>query len=144
MPYSTVLYERISELLPHAPYKRMFGGVVFFGRGHMLVGVFGEGMMVRVGADAFDEALAQAGVRPLASQRANMNPDIPAEQRLLRLHRKRIETCNSQLEKMGVARLHTRIVAGVSLKIAASLCALSVSKYRLTSNQSCFIINIIT
>jgi hypothetical protein len=72
MPYSTVLYERISELLPHAPHKRMFGGVVFFGRGHMLVGVFGEGMMGRVGPDAADEAWAQAGVRPLASQPKRM------------------------------------------------------------------------
>jgi len=46
------------------------------------------------------------------------------------MHRKRIETSNSQLEKMGVARLHTRIVAGTALKIAASLCALSVSNHR--------------
>jgi hypothetical protein len=73
---------------------------------------------------------ARYGVTMIAIQRANMNPNTPAEQQLLRMHRKRIETCNSQLEKMGVARLHTRIVAGVSLKIAASLCALSVSNYR--------------
>jgi IS5 family transposase len=72
---------------------------------------------------------ARYGVTMIAIQRANMNPNTPAEQQLLRMHRKRIETCNSQLEKMGVARLHTRIVAGVSLKIAASLCALSVSNH---------------
>jgi hypothetical protein len=73
---------------------------------------------------------ARYGVTMSAIQRANMNPNTPAEQRLLRMHRKRIETCNSQLEKMGVARLHTRIVAGTTLKIAASLCALSVSNHR--------------
>jgi hypothetical protein len=73
---------------------------------------------------------ARYGVTMSAIQRANMNPNTPAEQQLLRLHRKRIETCTSQLEKMGVARLHTRIVAGTALKIAASLCALSVSNHR--------------
>lgn len=73
---------------------------------------------------------ARYGVTMISIQRANMNPNTPAEQQLLRMHRKRIETCNSQLEKMGVARLHTRIIAGTALKIAASLCALSVSNHR--------------
>lgn len=45
------------------------------------------------------------------------------------VHRKRIETYHGQLEKMAVARLLTRLVAGVSLKIAAPLCALSVTNY---------------
>jgi hypothetical protein len=67
--------------------------------------------------------------------RANMKPNTPAEQRLLRMHRKRSETCNSQLEKMGVARLHARLSAGVSFKIVTSLCALSVTNYCETSNQ---------
>jgi IS5 family transposase len=70
---------------------------------------------------------ARSSVTMIAIHRTNMKPNIPAEQRLLRIHRKRIETCNSQLEKMGVARLHARLTAGVSLKIAASLCALSVT-----------------
>ena len=72
---------------------------------------------------------ARYGVTMIAIHRANMQPNTPAEQRLLRMHRKRIETCNSQLEKMGVARLHARLTAGASLKIAASLCALSVSNH---------------
>ena len=72
---------------------------------------------------------ARYGVTMIAIHRANMKPNTPAEQRLLRTHRKRIETCNSQLEKMGVARLHARLTAGVTLKIAASLCALSVTNY---------------
>jgi hypothetical protein len=53
MPYSQSLFERIRDLLPHAPTKRMFGGIVFFERGMMKVGVFGDAMMVRVGAEAF-------------------------------------------------------------------------------------------
>ena len=69
---------------------------------------------------------ARYGVTMIAIHRANMQPNTPAEQRLFRMHRKRIETCNRQLEKMGVARIHARLTAGVSLKIAASLCALSV------------------
>ena len=72
---------------------------------------------------------ARYGVTMIAIHRANMTPNTPAEQRLLRMHRKRIETFNSQLEKMGVARLHTRLSAGVSLNIVASLCALSVSNH---------------
>jgi IS5 family transposase len=72
---------------------------------------------------------ARYGVTMIAIHRTNMRPNTPAEQRLLRTHRKRIETCNSQLEKMGVARIHARLTTGVSLKIAASLCALSVSNY---------------
>ncbi len=69
------------------------------------------------------------GVTMIATHRANMQPNTPAEQCILRMHRKCIETCNSQLEKMGMARIHARLTAGVSLKIAASLCALSVSNH---------------
>jgi hypothetical protein len=72
---------------------------------------------------------ARYGVTMIAIHRANMQPNTPAEQRLFRMHRKRIETCNRQREKMGVARIHARLTAGVSLKIAASLCELSVSNH---------------
>jgi IS5 family transposase len=78
---------------------------------------------------------ARYGITMIAIHRANKQPNTPAEQRLLRMHRKRIETCNRQLEKMGVARIHARLTAGVSLKIVASLCALSVSNHGSTSNQ---------
>jgi hypothetical protein len=54
----------------------------------------------------------------IAVHRANMHPNTPAEQRLRRMC---IETCNSQLEKMGVVRIYARLTAGVSLKIATSL-----------------------
>jgi TfoX/Sxy family transcriptional regulator of competence genes len=72
MPYSQSLFERIRDLLPHAPTKRMFGGIVFFERGMMKVGVFGDAMMVRVGAEAFAATLAEPGVRPLAKKPERM------------------------------------------------------------------------
>lgn len=58
----------------------------------------------------------------IAIHRANMHPKTPAEQRLLRMKRKHIKICNCQLEKMGVAQIHAQLSAGISLKIAASLC----------------------
>ena len=68
MAYSNALVERLSEFLPthHYPATRMFGGVVFFARGHMLVGVFNRGLMVRV-SSADGAAYLQSGVaQPLA------------------------------------------------------------------------------
>lgn len=70
MAYSTALYERLCELLPPSmyPVKRMFGGVVFFRRGHMLVGVFRGGLMVRVSAEDGARYLMSEGIVPLASK----------------------------------------------------------------------------
>lgn len=70
------------------------------------------------------------GVTMIAIQRANMPPNTPAEQQILRMHCKRIETSNTHLLELAIAGLNARITAGVSLKIAALLCALSVSNYR--------------
>jgi hypothetical protein len=53
---------------------------------------------------------ARYGVTMIALHRANMQPNTPAEQRLLHMHRKRIEACNRQLEKMGRAH-HPRVGA---------------------------------
>ena len=68
MAYSNALVERLLEFFPahNHPAKRMFGGVVFFARGHMLVGVFSRGLMVRVSV-ADGAAYLQSGVaQPLA------------------------------------------------------------------------------
>jgi len=46
------------------------------------------------------------------------------------MHHKRIGTCNSQLEKVGVTRLIARIDTGVSLKFDASLYTLCMSNQR--------------
>lgn len=43
--------------------RKMFGGLAFMVGGHMTVGVLGDELMVRVGKDAFEEALAQSHAR---------------------------------------------------------------------------------
>jgi TfoX/Sxy family transcriptional regulator of competence genes len=42
----------------------MFGGLAFLHGGNMAVGVIGDELMVRVGPDATDAALARPGTRP--------------------------------------------------------------------------------
>lgn len=58
--YDLELAERVRELLaPDADVseRKMFGGLAFSRRGHMAVVVSGQGgLMLRVGADAADEA----------------------------------------------------------------------------------------
>ena len=46
---------------------------------------------------------------------------------VLRQVRHTIETLNSQLESMGVERLHARTILGMELKVHASLIALAVT-----------------
>jgi hypothetical protein len=41
----------------------MFGGIAFLVDGNMAVGVSGDSLMVRVGKDAHDEAVARPGAR---------------------------------------------------------------------------------
>ena len=41
-----------------ASERKMFGSLVFMVNGHMTCGVDGEGLMLRVGADRYEEALA--------------------------------------------------------------------------------------
>ncbi|WP_370409585.1 TfoX/Sxy family protein [Streptomyces fradiae] len=43
--------------------KRMFGGLAFLHAGNMTVGVIGDDLMVRVGPEATDAALARPGAR---------------------------------------------------------------------------------
>jgi TfoX/Sxy family transcriptional regulator of competence genes len=45
--------------------RKMFGGVAFMDRGHMFVGIAGDDLMVRVGPDAYDDALARPNARPM-------------------------------------------------------------------------------
>lgn len=60
----------------------------------------------------------------LPKRRKNMIQDVPEHQALLRRFRPVIETVYSQLEKMGVQRLHARTNLGLFLKLYASLLAL--------------------
>jgi TfoX/Sxy family transcriptional regulator of competence genes len=45
--------------------RKMFGGLAFLVRGHMCCGIVGSDLMVRVGPDGFEDALAEAHVRPM-------------------------------------------------------------------------------
>ena len=66
MAYDEALCERIRERLADLPGvtdKRMFGGVAFLTDGNMTVGVTGDDLLVRVGPEATDTALARPGAR---------------------------------------------------------------------------------
>ncbi|MGW1496751.1 TfoX/Sxy family protein [Streptomyces sp. NPDC002402] len=66
MAYDEGLAERIRERLstdPAITEKRMFGGLAFLHHGNMAVGVTGDELMVRVGPDGTDAALARPGAR---------------------------------------------------------------------------------
>ncbi len=57
---------RVREQLgprPDLTEKKMFGGLAFMTSGNMLVGVIREDLIVRVGPEAMDDALAQPGAR---------------------------------------------------------------------------------
>lgn len=66
MAFDEVLAERIRAALSRVDAvteRKMFGGIAFMCSGNMAVGVIGAEMMVRVGAEAHDEALARPHVR---------------------------------------------------------------------------------
>lgn len=67
----------------------------------------------------------QGGVRLVAKHKANMKPNTFQDYYDLREYRPRIETANSQLEKMGFERLYARTPAGFAIKVHASLLALA-------------------
>lgn len=48
---------------PGVTERRMFGGIGFMVDGNMAVGVSGDELMVRVGRDAHEAAVAEPGVR---------------------------------------------------------------------------------
>ena len=64
-------------------------------------------------------------VRLVPKQRRNMTGNTVEDAALITAHRSRIETVNSQLEKMGLQRLHARTNPGFALKVLASLLALT-------------------
>ncbi|MFG3410490.1 RNA methyltransferase [Streptomyces sp. CC53] len=66
MAFDEGLAERVRAHLgadPAVMEKRMFGGLAFLHAGNMAVGVIGDDLMVRVGPDATDTALARPGAR---------------------------------------------------------------------------------
>jgi TfoX/Sxy family transcriptional regulator of competence genes len=67
MAYDPGLAERLRDLLSatHSTFteKKMFGGLSFLLRGNMCCGVIGDELIVRVGKDGTDPALAEPGAR---------------------------------------------------------------------------------
>jgi len=64
-------------------------------------------------------------VRLVPKQRRNMTGNTTEDAAQIRAHRPRIETVNSQLEKMGLQRLLARTNPGFAVKVLASLLALT-------------------
>ena len=68
MAYNEALAERVRKALKgrrRLQEKRMFGGLAFLLRGNMCCGVVGDELMVRVGAEAYDEVISARHVRPM-------------------------------------------------------------------------------
>ncbi len=62
MAYDETLAQRMREVLADEPgvvEKKMFGGLAFMVRGNMCCGIVKDELMLRVGKDLFDEAMAR-------------------------------------------------------------------------------------
>ncbi|MCL1600700.1 MAG: TfoX/Sxy family protein [Actinomycetia bacterium] len=76
MAYDEYLAQRVRDVIGAevgVDEKKMFGGLAILLDGNMAVGVSGDELMVRVGVDAFDEALTNEGVRPFEMSGNRMN-----------------------------------------------------------------------
>jgi TfoX/Sxy family transcriptional regulator of competence genes len=65
--YNEDLAERVRDLLSarsDVSERKMFGGIAFMIAGNMACGVLGEDLIVRLGDDEGEKALAEEGVRP--------------------------------------------------------------------------------
>jgi len=68
MAFDETLADRIRVVLgprQDIDEKKMFGGLAFMVDGKMFCGIVGDQLMVRVGPDAYDAALARSHVRPM-------------------------------------------------------------------------------
>ena len=73
MAYDEALAARVKEILsgrPDIAERKMFGGLAFMLAGNMCCGVTDKGLMVRVGPEGYEEALAlpHAGVMDLTGR----------------------------------------------------------------------------
>lgn len=68
MAYDEGLAQRIRDILidrHDVVEKKMFGGLTFMVSGHMCCGVMSDGLMVRVGLEQYEDALAQPGAHKM-------------------------------------------------------------------------------
>ena len=66
MAYSETLADRIRAIVGDGPgltERKMFGGIAFMLNGNMFCGITRDDLMVRVGPDRFEAALASSGAR---------------------------------------------------------------------------------
>ena len=66
--YNEQLAERVRTIVGDAPglsERKMFGGIAFMLNGNMFCGITRDDLMVRVGPDRFQAALALTGARPM-------------------------------------------------------------------------------
>ena len=85
MAYDEVLGERVREYIATRaePVElKMFGGLAFMVNTHMACGIIGEELMVRVGAEGQDAALAR-GARPMDFTGKPMRGFVIAQSSLL-------------------------------------------------------------
>ena len=67
MTYDEGLAQRVREKMSELPgyvEKKMFGGIGFMLHGNMACGVNGEDLIVRVGPEQYESALAEPHTRP--------------------------------------------------------------------------------
>ena len=67
MVYDEALAARVRTALaeqPHVDEKKMFGGITFMVEGQMCCGVLKQDLVVKLGAEGWDEVIAQPHVRP--------------------------------------------------------------------------------
>ncbi len=65
MPYDTRLAERARRLLPGASETRLFGGIGLLERGHLVVGVSRDDLVVRVPLEETARWLRAPGAHPM-------------------------------------------------------------------------------
>lgn len=68
MAYDEALAARVRAALASSPEiteQKMFGGIGFMLRGNLCCGVLKDRLLVRVGSDGHDSAVAQPGAEPM-------------------------------------------------------------------------------
>jgi TfoX/Sxy family transcriptional regulator of competence genes len=68
MPYDEGFAQRVREVLDDrtdVTEKKMFGGLCFMLGGNMCAGIVGDELMLRVGPDAYEDALSQRHARAM-------------------------------------------------------------------------------
>ena len=70
MAYDESVAARVAEALEDVSpvpvvAKKMFGGIAYMVQGNMSIGINQDSLMVRVGPDGYDDALAQPHARPM-------------------------------------------------------------------------------